>query len=610
MSGLLTINVQEARGQVAVAANVDQLCVVVGCTSQGVGLSPFFLSGSAAVADRGYGDAVDVATQAIEQRQGVGGNTVKFPVAIYSVPVTTPASYGAVNNAGVTGTAVFSVDPTSLPFGTYDAAIRFIAGGVVGVAGITYQWALDKAQTWSNTTALGTATSITIPNSGAKFLIGLSVTGTTDATAGALYGGGGTLNAETLILNVNGAGPLTLTLSGAGNTATEVAFLAAIHAEWPAITATVVSTHLVLTVSPGNTLVIGAGTANAALGLTASTVIATVVANDTSTVRTFGPTPSTADIDTAFVALKLSAIDFRLLAVEMPMSAATAAHITTGLNTLLLTGKRATALVRTRIPTFESAETDAAWNTSIAADWLNFADDRIVKRATYELITDALTTRQYLRSDFAQFVADTVRSPRFTWPGAPADPVTSLAGISNVSLVDASGNLIGHDEGPLGSSTGLSDPTLGNTFSCVQRIPDASVRQSVFNCVPWTSYGPGSTIQNLMTRRLANAMESVAIAAGISLLGGTFFGTATSPTTGTLSPQSRKALQAVIFAIVSAEFAQEISNSTDADLDTGLVQINPSCAISGGNLIGVTGTLAPRVGKFLLSLGLTLAVLE
>jgi hypothetical protein len=113
------------------------------------------------------------------------------------------------------------------------------------------------------------------------------VTGTADITAGALYGSGGTLagggTGLTVILNVNGAGALTLTFdgTGAGNDATEAAMLAAIVAKWPAITAVQGGSganKLVLTTltqSVEATITVGSGTANTALGLTAATTTGT-----------------------------------------------------------------------------------------------------------------------------------------------------------------------------------------------------------------------------------------------------------------------------------------------------------------------------------------------
>lgn len=107
------------------------------------------------------------------------------------------------------------------------------------------------------------------------------VTGTTDATASGLYGGGGTLDGLTLIGD-QGAGNLTLTLSGTGNAANGTAFLAAIGAKWPNWVASfggAGGNKLVLTSSvqgAGSLIGIHGGTANAALGLTNPTVHAGV----------------------------------------------------------------------------------------------------------------------------------------------------------------------------------------------------------------------------------------------------------------------------------------------------------------------------------------------
>lgn len=96
-------------------------------------------------------------------------------------------------------------------------------------------------------------------------------TGNTDASAGALYGGGGTLNGLTLILVRNGVST-TLNLSGAGNTANSAALLAAIGSTWPGVTATLNATNLRITGAIGDVISVGAGTANAALGITGLTL--------------------------------------------------------------------------------------------------------------------------------------------------------------------------------------------------------------------------------------------------------------------------------------------------------------------------------------------------
>jgi hypothetical protein len=110
------------------------------------------------------------------------------------------------------------------------------------------------------------------------------VTGTADITASALYSSGGTLagggTGLTLILTVDGVGPTTMTFSGAGtgNDASEAAMLAAIEAEWPALTAVQgggggnkLVLQTLLSGYAAAVIVVGAGTANTALGLTSAT---------------------------------------------------------------------------------------------------------------------------------------------------------------------------------------------------------------------------------------------------------------------------------------------------------------------------------------------------
>jgi hypothetical protein len=106
--------------------------------------------------------------------------------------------------------------------------------------------------------------------------LGVGLVGTQDFTAAGLYGGGGALDGESLILNVNGAGAINLPLAGGGNSASEAALLASIRATWPALTVQVGgSTGKELVLLASTSIVVGAGTANANLGLAAPTVIAT-----------------------------------------------------------------------------------------------------------------------------------------------------------------------------------------------------------------------------------------------------------------------------------------------------------------------------------------------
>lgn len=104
-------------------------------------------------------------------------------------------------------------------------------------------------------------------------------TGTVDLTTAGLYGSGGSLNGLVLdFTTINGAGPVSLTLNGSTNAASESALLAAINVAFPGLTATANGSHfLVLTDNfsgAAYSLVLaanGTSTANTTLGLTAGT---------------------------------------------------------------------------------------------------------------------------------------------------------------------------------------------------------------------------------------------------------------------------------------------------------------------------------------------------
>lgn len=110
-------------------------------------------------------------------------NVSQHPVVLVKCNGSIAGAYGAIVHSAGTGTGGVTGDATVVPFDDYsNVTLVFTNGGTVGTPGITYQTSLDGV-VFSATTALGSATSILIPNSGVQFdLTGSFLTGDTYTT--------------------------------------------------------------------------------------------------------------------------------------------------------------------------------------------------------------------------------------------------------------------------------------------------------------------------------------------------------------------------------------------------------------------------------------------
>ena len=87
-------------------------------------------------------------------------------VVMLKTAASVAAAFGVIDNTGFTGTAVPAIDAGTAADDYYDVLVVFPVGGVLGTAGIKYKCSLDGGRTFGPVTALGTAVSITIPDSG------------------------------------------------------------------------------------------------------------------------------------------------------------------------------------------------------------------------------------------------------------------------------------------------------------------------------------------------------------------------------------------------------------------------------------------------------------
>jgi hypothetical protein len=636
-TGTYGISVTEARGLVAVNTEIDKLCLVMGCSSLGSGLSPFYASGSAARTARGYGDAVDTLCHVIEQKQPDAA--AKVPAAMYTLPVVTDGSYGAVDDSLETGTAVVTFHSATKPNGTYEPYLVVRNGGLIGTDGITFQDSLNGGRALSQVTALGTAAYYLNAEGNVRWDFSPA---TADLTAlntliNELFTD---MNAHFIYttLSVHGAADSGHVMSAgtypsATDTATRVARVNAERAAYEAHRITLASVHG----AADTTNVVSAPVAtddstalmlalnlkavyNAHCAYTTGGVhgsadatnttsspapsAGSLIAGDIIRGRTVAPAPNAAGITAACAAIAAASIQFGFLVCDFDLDASLAAALSAGRATMATAGKRVTVLARTRLPDLETSETESAWFTDIATEFRSFYDSTAGVVAIYGFLTDAMSARQYLRSGMAQVAADIARVGVSVWFDSPSDRK-----MANFTLVDANGTTIGHDEGPRGSVTGLSDSDQGNRFICCQRLADANRMEEVFTTAPWTMFSADERIRDVMTRRIANKAERIAISAAVAQLGGRVgFTPATTTASARLTDDGLRTVQKIIFRALSSVLRDDIQNSYDAALDTGLVQVSQDITVSSNNLLNIPVTISAMVFGYMLTFSITLAV--
>lgn len=318
------------------------------------------------------------------------------------------------------------------------------------------------------------------------------------------------------------------------------------------------------------------------------------------------PACTGADIDAAASILAQSPYDFSEILFVAPMSASIAAHVTTLLNTLLAAGKRVKATIVSRGA--NSGESESTWFASVAADFLAFNDDRIEFKEGYRLLMrDPVTSRQYLRTWVPAYFARMLSQSRRTWAGSPDD-----GGLDGVQLYTAAGALVGHDEGPSGNITGLSDIGQGNRFGCVFRGATPQTRLAVYTTPPWVAFNEATIGSDpvflSMVRRVCFNAERAAMAVSFSDLGGSVF-TDIDPTTGivTLQPDSQDAIHGTLFDALTIATKGDVENSGDADPVTGLVAVS-SVVTKAQQLVTVPITLNLSIGGWIIKIALTVTV--
>lgn len=159
------VTLNQLDNQIGVVDPGDGMTLAIcGVSSQGPLNTPgIYALRSDVVSTFGKGPMVESACYEIE----ITGK----PVVLCRTADTVAGACGAVTETG-TGTSVVTTDPAVEPYDDFEAVLKFIAGGTIGVAGITLQWSLDGGRNYSAVVSLGTANTYTIPDGNVKFNFG------------------------------------------------------------------------------------------------------------------------------------------------------------------------------------------------------------------------------------------------------------------------------------------------------------------------------------------------------------------------------------------------------------------------------------------------------
>jgi hypothetical protein len=143
-------------------SQVGILAIIASSSTGTLNLPGGYARTDLAVSAYGYGPLTDYAAYVIS----VANN----PVVLQKANATYPGTYGAITTS-MTGSSAITAG-SSTPYDHYNIGVNIVNGGTIGVAGITYTYTTDGYNLTSGVQALGTANTLTIPNTGVTFNLG------------------------------------------------------------------------------------------------------------------------------------------------------------------------------------------------------------------------------------------------------------------------------------------------------------------------------------------------------------------------------------------------------------------------------------------------------
>lgn len=146
----------------APASTTGILAILAASSTGTANLPGGFSRTDLAVGSYGYGPLTDFFAYEV--------NVANNPALLIKGNASIAGAYGTIaKTIASSGTVVAAA---SAPFDHYNVIVTITVGGTVGTDGIKYTYSLDGGASTSGITALGTATTLTIPNTGVSFTVG------------------------------------------------------------------------------------------------------------------------------------------------------------------------------------------------------------------------------------------------------------------------------------------------------------------------------------------------------------------------------------------------------------------------------------------------------
>jgi hypothetical protein len=334
----------------------------------------------------------------------------------------------------------------------------------------------------------------------------------------------------------------------------------------------------------------------------------TLLAGDTFYTSTVGPQPQDTDLfdgssnTGALGAIAQSSQQFGMIWLETPVGTSDITTLSAGLDYIYARNKRPILFVRFRDP--NAGETDTQYVTAYAAFRTAAAGDNRIQPLAGSWFQNTVlapngSLRSFMASAFARFQSFAVIAGQEGEKLAQNPGWVKRGPLEGGSLMDAGGNLVGHDELTRGGIDAANGSPIGGGMSLCYRMEE-EVQGTYISNRATVLYGVSQDggILTPMDRRVASALERTAVGLSLVAIGGADVTDPGPPET--LDGDIQTALATDIWSAIVERYPSEFQNARDP----GIVTVDAPVTRVGAQLT-ITGAVKPRFYSYTDDVNLT-----